>query len=88
MKIGSIGAGNVGSALSKRWRAAGHDVRAGGRDSVAEVAAHGEGVCWPFRPTPTTRHLKPLAHSTEGANRRHKRPRRGMAVAGLPASPS
>jgi predicted dinucleotide-binding enzyme len=44
MKIGSIGAGNVGGALSRRWREAGHDVRAGGRDSVAEVAAHGEVV--------------------------------------------
>jgi predicted dinucleotide-binding enzyme len=44
MRIGSIGAGNVGGVLVKRWREAGHDVRAGGRDSVAEVAAHGEVV--------------------------------------------
>jgi 8-hydroxy-5-deazaflavin:NADPH oxidoreductase len=44
MKIGSIGDGNVGGALAKLWREAGHDVRAGGRDSVAEVAAHGEVV--------------------------------------------
>jgi hypothetical protein len=44
MKIGSIGEGNVGGALARRWREAGHDVRAGGRDSVAEVAAHGEVV--------------------------------------------
>ena len=44
MKIGSIGAGNVGSALSKRWAQAGHDVRTGGRDSVAEIAAHGDVV--------------------------------------------
>ena len=44
MKIGSIGAGNVGGALSKRWREAGHDVLAGGRDSVAEAAAHGEVI--------------------------------------------
>ena len=42
MKIGSIGAGNVGGALTKLWREAGHDVRAGGRDSVAEAAAHGD----------------------------------------------
>jgi predicted dinucleotide-binding enzyme len=44
MKIGAIGAGNVGGTLAKLWREAGHDVRAGGRDSVAEVAAHGEIV--------------------------------------------
>jgi predicted dinucleotide-binding enzyme len=44
MKIGSIGAGNVGGALAKLWQEAGHDVRAGGRDSVADVAAHGEVV--------------------------------------------
>ena len=44
MKIGSIGAGNVGGALAKLWRAAGHDVRAGGHDSVADVAAHGDIV--------------------------------------------
>ena len=44
MKIGAIGAGNVGGTLAKLWREAGHDVRAGGRDSVAEVAAHGELV--------------------------------------------
>jgi len=42
MKIGSIGAGNVGGALTKLWREAGHDVRASGRDSVAEAAAHGD----------------------------------------------
>jgi len=44
MKIGAIGAGNVSGTLAKLWREAGHDVRAGGRDSVAEVAAHGEIV--------------------------------------------
>ena len=44
MRIGSIGAGNVGGVLANRWREAGHDVRAGGRDSVAEVAAHGDVV--------------------------------------------
>jgi 8-hydroxy-5-deazaflavin:NADPH oxidoreductase len=44
MKIGAIGAGNVGGTLAKLWREAGHDVRAGGRDSVAEVAAYGEIV--------------------------------------------
>jgi 8-hydroxy-5-deazaflavin:NADPH oxidoreductase len=44
MKIGSIGAGNVGGILAQLWREAGHDVHAGGRDSVAEVAAHGEVV--------------------------------------------
>jgi 8-hydroxy-5-deazaflavin:NADPH oxidoreductase len=44
VKIGSIGEGNVGGALTRLWREAGHDVRAGGRDSVAEVAAHGEVV--------------------------------------------
>jgi predicted dinucleotide-binding enzyme len=44
MKIGVIGSGNVGGALATLWREAGHDVRAGGRTSVAEVAAHGEVV--------------------------------------------
>jgi predicted dinucleotide-binding enzyme len=44
VKIGSIGAGNVGGALTKRWREAGHDVRAGGRDSTADAAAHGEVI--------------------------------------------
>jgi len=44
MKIGSIGAGSVGSILTKRWREAGHGVQAGGRDVVAEVAAHGAVV--------------------------------------------
>ena len=44
MKIGSIGAGNVGGTLAKRWQEAVHDVRTGGRDSVAEVVAHGEVV--------------------------------------------
>ena len=43
MKIGAIGAGKVGGALTKLWREAGHNV-AGGRDSVAEVAAHGDVV--------------------------------------------
>jgi predicted dinucleotide-binding enzyme len=45
MKIGSIGKGNVGGALTRLWQQAGHDVRAGGRaDSVADVAAHGDVV--------------------------------------------
>jgi predicted dinucleotide-binding enzyme len=45
MKIGSIGKGNVGGALTRLWQQAGHDVRAGGRDdSLAEVAAHGDVV--------------------------------------------
>ena len=32
----------VGGTLARLWRQAGHNVRAGGRDAVAEVAAHGE----------------------------------------------
>jgi|SRR6187200_1373253 predicted dinucleotide-binding enzyme len=45
MKIGSIGKGNVGGALTRLWQQAGHNVRAGGReDSVADVAAHGDVV--------------------------------------------
>ena len=44
MKIGSIGAGNVGGILAKLWREAGHDVQVGGRDAVAGVAAHGEVI--------------------------------------------
>jgi predicted dinucleotide-binding enzyme len=45
MKIGSIGKGNVGGALTRLWQQAGHDVRAGGRDDpVAEVAGHGDVI--------------------------------------------
>jgi hypothetical protein len=62
MKIGSIEAGNVGGALAKLWREAGHDVRAGGCDSVAEVAAHGEIVL--LAVPASTRPLKPRARST------------------------
>jgi predicted dinucleotide-binding enzyme len=56
MKIGIIGAGNVGGTLGKAWAAKGHDVVFGVRDpakhpdlpgrtaSPAEAAAHGEIV--------------------------------------------
>lgn len=40
MKIGIIGAGNVGSALGRQWAAAGHEVKFGVRDAnKPEVAA-------------------------------------------------
>jgi hypothetical protein len=60
MKIGIIGAGNIGSTLGKKWAAAGHEVRFGVRNpadpkyaqlrafgpptAVAEAAAFGEIV--------------------------------------------
>jgi 8-hydroxy-5-deazaflavin:NADPH oxidoreductase len=45
LKIGSIGKGNVGGALTRLWQQAGHDVRAGGKgDSVAGIAAHSDVV--------------------------------------------
>ncbi len=34
MKIGIIGSGNVGSALGKRWAAAGHDIKFGVRNTA------------------------------------------------------
>ena len=40
MKIGIIGSGSVGSALGKRWAAAGHDIKYGARDTAKpELAA-------------------------------------------------
>jgi predicted dinucleotide-binding enzyme len=44
VKIGIIGRGNVGGGLAQFWEQAGHDVRAAGRDDVAEAAAHGDIV--------------------------------------------
>ncbi len=40
MHIGIIGAGNVGAALGRRWRAAGHDVMFGVRDPRAGKVQH------------------------------------------------
>jgi len=42
MKIAIIGNGNVGSALERGWKRAGHDVRATGRENVKETAGWGE----------------------------------------------
>jgi len=44
MKIAIVGAGNVGSALADKWRAAGHDVAIARRGSVAETVAPCEVV--------------------------------------------
>lgn len=53
MKIGIIGAGNIGGALGEVWEARGHDVMYGVREgseapgrrgSVSDAAAHGEVV--------------------------------------------
>src|SRR5215468_9328733 len=49
MKIGVLGAGNVGGALGKRWARAGHEVHFGVRNpaaeeitaTLAECAGHG-----------------------------------------------
>lgn len=48
MKIGVLGAGNVGGALGRKWSKAGHDVRLGVREPGAETVSlsaafsHGE----------------------------------------------
>ena len=39
MKIGVLGGGRVGSALTERWRSAGHEVTVSARDTVAATAA-------------------------------------------------
>src|SRR5215203_774256 len=44
MKIAILGDGNVGSALERGWKRAGHDVRATGRENVRETAEWGEVV--------------------------------------------
>jgi len=53
MRIGIIGAGNIGGTLGKIWEARGHDVMYGvreGRDapgrrgSIADAATHGEVI--------------------------------------------
>jgi predicted dinucleotide-binding enzyme len=44
MKIGVIGAGNVGGGLARLWEAAGHDVRVSTRETVAETGAFGDVV--------------------------------------------
>ncbi len=63
MKIGILGAGNVGSALGRKWIEAGHEVRYGVRSpkpgealetSVAEAARFGEVVVL-ATPWPATR---------------------------------
>lgn len=44
MKIAIIGNGNVGSALERGLKRAGHDVRAVGRENVRETAEWGEAI--------------------------------------------
>lgn len=44
MRIGVLGAGNVGGALAATWKEAGHDVVVSTRDTVGETAAFGEVV--------------------------------------------
>ena len=44
MKIAIIGDGNVGSALERGLKRAGHDVRATGRENVRETAEWGEVI--------------------------------------------
>jgi len=44
MKIAIIGNGNVGSALERGLKRAGHDVRATGHDNVRETADWGESI--------------------------------------------
>ncbi len=44
MKIAIVGSGNVGTALAKQWRAAGHDVVVAERGSIAESVSPNEVV--------------------------------------------
>jgi predicted dinucleotide-binding enzyme len=44
MRYGVLGTGTVGETLSGKLRSLGHEVRAGGRDAYADVAAFGEVV--------------------------------------------
>jgi predicted dinucleotide-binding enzyme len=44
MRIGILGAGNVGGALAATWKEEGHEVVVSTRDTVAETAAFGEVV--------------------------------------------
>ncbi len=44
MKIAIIGNGNVGSALERGLKRAGHDVRATGHENVRETAEWGESI--------------------------------------------
>lgn len=51
MKIGILGAGNVGGTLGKRWESNGHSIVYSTRDTVAQTAAFGDAVLlatpWP-----------------------------------------
>ena len=51
MRIGIIGAGNVGKALERAWTAKGHQIKFGRKDNNQEAAAFGEvvvlSVPWP-----------------------------------------
>lgn len=52
MRIGILGAGGMADALGTRWTAAGHEVLAGGRDTIRTAAEHGEDavlVALPWR---------------------------------------
>jgi len=44
MRIGTLGAGRMATALGEAWRAAGHEVVLGSRESLAEAATFGEVV--------------------------------------------
>ena len=65
MRIGIIGGGRVGGALSATWRERGHDVTVSTRDTVAEAAAAGDVVviALPARAVPEA---LPQAGSLEG----------------------
>ena len=69
MKIGVIGGGNVGTALSTLLRAAGHDVLVGSRSgahSAADAAAHGEVVILALHYTAVAEALPPLVDALVG----------------------
>lgn len=64
MRIGILGTGNMGTALGEGWRAAGHDVLIGGRDSLSAAGKHGEVV---LLAVPATAAVEVLAHVPQGA---------------------
>lgn len=66
MRIGIIGAGQLGSKLEALFTAAGHEVRAGGRTAARDAAAHGEIVVLAIPFDACADALPPLADALAG----------------------
>jgi 8-hydroxy-5-deazaflavin:NADPH oxidoreductase len=63
MRIGILGAGNMSAALGAGWRAAGHEVVAGGRTALAEAGRFGDVV---LLAVPADAAVEVLVHIPEG----------------------